>query len=57
MTKEQLSELTLICGCQRDLLVNPPTPTSKTRLIELNERMEKILMGQYEQKIKQETQY
>ncbi len=56
MTKEEISELTLICACQRDLLINPPTPTSKTRLLELNNRMEKILMGQYE-KIKTETNY
>ena len=56
MTKEKLSQLMIICGCQKELLENSPTPTSKTRLIELNKRMEEILMNEHA-KIKTETNY
>ena len=47
MTTETLSELMIICGCQKEVLENPPTSTSKIRLIELNKRMEDILFNEY----------
>ena len=47
MTEEALSKLMIICGCQKEVLENPPTSISKVRLIELNKKMEDILMDEY----------
>lgn len=56
MTKENLSHLMIICGAQKEILENQLTATSKVNLIELNQKMEAILMGEYD-KIKTEISY